>query len=103
MTALDDANEAAAVLREQFARLGLDVHAFGGLAIWSGRPLDGAPYVSIQGATTPAAALLLAEALSTISAVPDAPAPGTAAHTAHPGAPTPDSSHASQGADNRGA
>ena len=65
MSALDDATVAAELLSKEFTRLGLDVHAYGGLAIWSGSPVEGGePYVSIQGPMTPRNALMIARALS---------------------------------------
>lgn len=64
VSGLEDANAAAEVLDKQLRHFGLDAHAFGGLTIWSTRPLEGEPYVFIQGAMTPKAARLIADALA---------------------------------------
>ena len=66
MSALDDANQAAELLGKELTRLGLDVHAYGGLAIWSGGPSHQQPYVSLQGHLTPRSARLIAQALAAL-------------------------------------
>ncbi len=72
MSALDAANQAAELLGKELARLGLDVHAYGGLAIFSGNPPDGEPYVTIQGHMDPEGARMIARALGALRA-PDDP------------------------------